>query len=305
MWIGVDMRAPIAAFALWMLAYTAHAQTPLDHARALMGQGQFAEAARTLETVVAAEPNNAAAWNMLGAASNYGESYRRANEAAERAVELDPENVRYYFNRALTRWEVGRFEEALADHEYVLSREPNAAHALTERGATLAALGRYDEARASWTAALAADPNYVWTHYYRGQAAMAQGRYADAAAAFATVLEREDFYAARLWLWAAQSRAGMPVSDVPTQRAWPGPIGSHLRGDISRRALERAARDARLEIDQRRLVSALYFSAQRLLAEGQARSARAILRRALALETPSFPERSAAAYELERLERQS
>lgn len=290
------------ALAALCLAPAAFAQAPMGEARAFMERGRFAEAAVVLERVVVAEPENAAAWNMLGAANNYGESYRRANEAAERAVVLDPANVQYRFNRALTRWELGRFGDALADHDYVLTQQPHAAYALTERGATLAALGRYEEAEASWASSIAADPNYVWAHYYRGQAAMAEGRYAEAESAFATVLQREDFYPARLWLWVAQRRAGLSASGPPEQQAWPGAIGAHMRDEISRTELERAAANARLDIDDRRLVSALYFSAQRSLAEGNPGAARLALRDALALGTPSFPERAAAAYELRQLD---
>lgn len=266
-----------------------------------MSAGRFADAAIVLERVVAATPEDAAAWNMLGAANNYGENYRRANEAAERAVELAPDVVRYRFNRALTRWEVGNFEGALADHDFVLSREPAAAHALTERGAVLSALGRYEEAEASWAASLAADPNYIWAHYYRGQALMAQGRYADAASSFSRVLEREDFYPARLWSWVAHRRAGLAAAELPAQENWPGAIGAYLRGELSARGLERTARQARLEIDDRRLVSALYFIAQRSLADGRPNAARRALRRALALDVPDLPERKAAAAELARL----
>lgn len=295
------MIARIVALVLLAFPPAAAAQAPMDEARAHMAAGRFLDAAIVLEVVVAAEPENAAAWNMLGAANNYGESYRRANEAAERAVELAPEIVRYRFNRALTRWEVGNFEGALADHDFVLSHEPAAAHALTERGAVLAALVRYEEAEASWSASLEADPNYIWAHYYRGQALIAQGRYAEAAPSFSHVLEREDFYPARLWSWVAHRRAGLAASDLPPQEGWPGAIGAYLRGELSAHALERAARAARLEIDDRRLVSALYFIAQRSLTEGKPHAARRALRRALALAVPDFPERRAAEAELARL----
>lgn len=297
-------RLLAAVLLCWTALFTAAgAQTPMDDARALMAEGRYLDAARVLETVVGAEPVNAAAWNILGAANNYGENYRRANEAAERAVELAPDTPRFRFNRALTRWEVGNFEGALADHDFVLARDPRAANALTERGAVLAALGRFDEAEASWAASLAADPNYIWAHFYRGQAQMAQGRYAEAAASFTLVLEREDFYPARLWSWVAHRRASLSAPDLGSQDAWPGAIGAHLRGDISARALERAAHAARLNIDDRRLVSALYFIAQKALAEGRPSAARRALRRIRALDTPALPERVAADWEFARLGR--
>lgn len=279
----------------------ASAQTSLEAARTLIGEGRYRKAAALLESVVAAEPENAAAWHELGAANNYGENYRRANEAAERAVALSPDDLRYRFGRALTRWEVGDFGGALEDHDVFLAREPSAAHALTERGAALAALGRFDEADASWARSLEAHPDYVWAHYYRGQALMVRGRHGEAAADFARVLTREDFYPAHLWNWAAHRRAGLVAVELPPHDAWPGPIGSHLRGDMSADELELAAQEARLEIDERRLVSARFFAAQRLLAQGDVETARATLTRALAPATPNLPERAAASEELARL----
>jgi tetratricopeptide (TPR) repeat protein len=283
------------------LALTASGQTPLDDARSLMGEGRYREAAALMEPVVVSEPDNAAAWNALSAANNYGENYVRANEAAERSVALDPGNLNYRFNRALTRWEVGRFEDALADYDFILAQRPASANALTERGAALAALGRFDEAEASWRASLQADAGYVWAHYYRGQAAMARGRFADAARDFAQVLEKEDFYPARLWSWAAHRRASLAPPELPRDASWPGPIGAYLRGEIDAGALELAARQHRLEIDDRRMVAALFFIAQKELARGQPAAARDVLDRALALKTPLLPERMAARMESERL----
>jgi tetratricopeptide (TPR) repeat protein len=284
-----------------VVSLNAFGQMPLDEVRSPMSEGRYREAAALLEPVVASEPDNAVAWNALSSASNYGENYVRANEAAERAVALEPANLAYRFNRALTRWEAGRFQDALADYDWVLAQRPGSANALTERGATLAALGRFDEAEASWRASLETDPNYAWAHYYRGQAAMAHGRYADAAHDFGRVLEKENFYPARLWSWAAHRRAGLAPPELPRDTSWPGQIGAYLRGDMDAAALESAARQNRLDVDDRRMVAALYFIAQREISEGRPAAARAALDRVLALETPLLPERMAALMERERL----
>lgn len=279
------------------------AATALDTGRKLIAEGRYADAAALLERVVTSEPANAAAWNALGAASNYSENYTRANEAAEQAAALDPANISFRFNRALTRWETGRFDDALADYDFILAARPDSANALTERGAALSALGRFEEAEASWSASLKADPAYVWAHYYRGQAAMAQGRHADAAAEFSRVLARENFYPARLWSWIAHRRAGLSPPDLPTDQSWPGQIGAYLRGDINSAALEGAAKQMRLAIDDRRMASALYFIAQKQLADGREAEARGTLDRALALVVPAHPERVAARMEASRQDR--
>ncbi len=274
----------------------------LEAGRKLIAEGRYNEAATLLESVVASEPVNAAAWDALGAASNYAENFVRANEAAEQAVALDPASLAFRFNRALTRWETGRFDGALADYDHILAARPGSASALTERGAALSALGRFEEAEASWAASLKADPGYVWAHYYRGQAAMAHGRHAEAATEFNTVLAREDFYPARLWSWIAHRLAGLTPPDLPPDTSWPGRIGAYLRGDLDSATLEAAAQQLRLGIDDRRLASAFYFIAQKQLADGQTVEARVALDRALALAVPSHPERVAAGMEALRLD---
>ena len=86
-----------ACLALALLG-AAMAATPLDAARELLRAKQYPDARAALETIVAAEPNNAAACHELGMVIKLrGDtpSYEEALKWLARAVELEPRNAVY------------------------------------------------------------------------------------------------------------------------------------------------------------------------------------------------------------------
>ena len=98
-------RLGLAALAI-LVALPVAAQTDasasddaLDAAEAAFVQGQFAEAAATLERLIETEPENAEAHYLLArvyfAEDNPNRDPGRAGDAVERAIRRDPENVVY------------------------------------------------------------------------------------------------------------------------------------------------------------------------------------------------------------------
>ena len=114
-----------------------HKRTSASNARAI----------DLFERALALDDQYAHAWSGLadayGFASNYGnmaaeESIRRAREAAERALELDPELPEAYASLGLVLSDEGRFEESAQAYGRAIELNPNFANAHMWLGSVLA-----------------------------------------------------------------------------------------------------------------------------------------------------------------------
>ncbi len=85
---------------------------PLAAARALIEEGQVAEAVHLLEDLVRREPENAAAYQELAVALFKAVRYGAAGKAARRALELDPSLHRPHGILAWIALNKGRYPEA-------------------------------------------------------------------------------------------------------------------------------------------------------------------------------------------------
>jgi non-specific serine/threonine protein kinase len=98
-----------------------------------------------------------------------------------------------------TSWSVRGDALAKADEasQKALDLDPESAEAHTARGVTLAISKRYDEARQEFETAIRLDPNLFEARYFYGRACMAEGRLAEAARLFAEAsqLRPEDYQA--------------------------------------------------------------------------------------------------------------
>jgi len=84
--------------------------------------------------------------------------YDRAVELASRAIELDPAFIDAYNTRALSLVELARHDEAEADLNFILSRNPNNALAQTALGYLYQNSDRTEQAAAAYARALELDP---------------------------------------------------------------------------------------------------------------------------------------------------
>lgn len=268
-----------------------------------LAANRFAEARAAFSEAIRLAPNDADAWNGLGGALNRLEQYAEAYHAQDRAVQLNPAHGGMRFNRGLVAIELGRFQDALRDFDDVLLRRPAFAPGLTERGTALAALGDRKAASEMWERALATDSLYVWPRYYRALQAIADGRFEPAAGDLdAIIAVQPEHTGAHAWRWVAYRRSGKSAPSLPADRAaWPGAVLDFLDGGISADSLIARAHRARLSVDDRRLASALFFTAQRQLVTGDTAAALRALDRMLALRVPAHAEVTVARVELRRL----
>jgi len=124
----------------------AELDTQLTQASASFSRGELAQAESACRTVLADQPNNAAALHLLGLVRARGGDRQAGEELLRRSVELDPTDTRLRVNLATFLRRAGRLEEAERVYRRVLQLAPG------ERGArhglvlTLDSLGRAREA---------------------------------------------------------------------------------------------------------------------------------------------------------------
>lgn len=194
-----------------------------DHILVLIEEGDFAEAVRRLDQLVAEEPDDAGAFAIRALCLARLERLRDAEASASRATLLDPDTAFHHrvlaqvlveraeFRRALAaareaaalepdepdhhvlvaRVEAGqgRWEAALRTVEHALALDPEHGDGLRLRALVLQVRGRADEADSAFLNALIRDPGDAFAYAGRGWSMLRSGGDArDAAAHFQQAL---------------------------------------------------------------------------------------------------------------------
>lgn len=188
----------------------------LNRAHAHWNAGQADQAEQYCRRVLAAWPGQADALHLLGLmahaygnldlaiahlrdacmaprapavySSNLGEMYRQkglfaeGEEAARRAVAMDPALVSGWNNLGIVLQEAGKFVESLECLERVIALQPDWAEAHNNLANTSRRLGRMDRAEQHYRRALALNPAYAESHSNLAFLLSTQGRYDEAAA---------------------------------------------------------------------------------------------------------------------------
>ena len=112
-----------------------------------------------------------------------------ASQAAERALQADPQSIDVNVTLGELRRQTGRYQEAVEAFLSVLSQQPNNADAVLGLAETYKASGDFKNAEGSYKHAIALQPNY-WGGYNKlGAFYYMQGRYEDAIQQFQTVVK--------------------------------------------------------------------------------------------------------------------
>jgi tetratricopeptide (TPR) repeat protein len=139
--------------------------------------GRLIDAVAAYDRVLAANPDDIAAWGNRGVALR---SLGRLDEALasyDAAIARRPDHPDAYTNRGNVLVDLGRLDEARASLETACALKPQDATAQNNLGNALVALGRPDEALARLDAAIALKPDYPTARFNRSLALLAQGRF--------------------------------------------------------------------------------------------------------------------------------
>lgn len=112
-------------------------RTRVNRALALLEAGQGELAHRELEATVEANPDDADAWNGLGAFHLHEKDFVGARRAFEHGLALRPGDPMLLSNHGLARFYVGDVAGALRDQEEAIRRDPTLADGHQRRGVIL------------------------------------------------------------------------------------------------------------------------------------------------------------------------
>jgi TolB-like protein/Flp pilus assembly protein TadD len=145
----------------------------------------YAHAREAAEKALALDPDFAPAYTRLGSVAMYGDNdLGGAARHYQRALTLDPTDLRVLANVAALLQSLGRVDEALALEEAVVRRDPVNVTSLFNLGYHQRVAGRYDAAIASFRTVLNLSPSNGGAHAQLGMALMQKG---DATAALAEI----------------------------------------------------------------------------------------------------------------------
>ena len=218
------------------------AQRRLMDAAALQRQGQLDAAAKLCGQILKRDQRDFDAIHLLGVIEGQRHNTKEAAEFLGRAVQIFPGDATALMNYGNALFELGRFEDALANHDLSLRLNPAGVSAHYNRGVALAALQRPAEALESYARVVATRPAHADAHYGMGNSLASLLRVDEAIAAFdrAIALQpgRANFHLNKAFacLLAGDLAGGWPLYEwrwetaavAPLWRAFPQPL---WRGD--------------------------------------------------------------------------
>ena len=112
-------------------------------------------------------PNYAKVWYNKGNALSKLGRHEEAIECYDRVLEIN-QNFAAWYNKGVVLGELGRYEEEIECYDKALEINPNFAGALNNKGVALSKLRRYEEAIEYYNKALEINPNYAEAWYNKG-----------------------------------------------------------------------------------------------------------------------------------------
>ncbi|HID19571.1 MAG TPA: tetratricopeptide repeat protein, partial [Methanophagales archaeon] len=97
-----------------------------------------------LAPIVSAETTEE--WNEKGIVFAMSGEYEKAIECFNKAIELDPNYARAYYNRGNAYYYLKQYERAIEDYNKTLELDPNYAYAYNNRGNAYSDLMQYERA---------------------------------------------------------------------------------------------------------------------------------------------------------------
>lgn len=215
----------------------------LGEALALHQRGEVAKAEPIYRRVLAEDPDNAQATQLLGVVYLQRGDAASAVQLLAKAVDLEPDNPQYLGDLGVAQNAANMFEEALRSLNRAIDLRPDYAQAHSNLGMTLKNLGRHEAAVASYRRAINLRPSEAGFHLNLGNSLTAAGDLSEAETAYRKALElRPGYPAAVSGLALTLSHLGRSDEAIATgQKA----IANNRNVAAYHFSLGRAYRDAR------------------------------------------------------------
>lgn len=156
----------------------------LERAQAHLQAGQWPEAEHWCRQVLAADPRQAAAWEILAAIATEFGQHEEAVDCLRRAIEIAPHAAELHNALGEAYRAAGRLDAAEACYRQAVAIAPRFAIAHNNLGVALKRQGRINEALTSYRQAIAIEPGYAEAHYNLGIALAAMDRLEEALASY-------------------------------------------------------------------------------------------------------------------------
>jgi predicted O-linked N-acetylglucosamine transferase (SPINDLY family) len=147
-------------------------------------EGQLDVAEQIYRKILAAEPDHAQSWHLLGVVAIQHNNYQQAVEYIERAIALDASRSPFFANLGIAYRQVGRKHDAERVLRHTLAMEPDFANAYCTLGLTLSDMDRCHEAIPYLQRALQLKPGDALAAMGLGMAFSEQGCVDEALAAY-------------------------------------------------------------------------------------------------------------------------
>lgn len=153
-----------------------------------LGQ-EYPQALTSFDKALKIQPNLHKAWYNRGCSLEKLGRFKDAIASYDKALEFQPDDPEAWKNRAVSFRKLGRWEDSIASLNEVLKINPDCAEAWNDRGSVELHLERYEDAIAFFDKGLEINPNIyeIWNN--RGLALFYLERYEDAIASFDKVVE--------------------------------------------------------------------------------------------------------------------
>ncbi|MEY3729932.1 MAG: hypothetical protein RLZZ57_688 [Pseudomonadota bacterium] len=167
----------------------------LQAALALQQQGNFKEARRKYESIIARDPRNFNALQLCGVAAMQQEAYRDAVKLIRRALAIRGNDAPTLTNLGIAHHKLGQVAEALECFDKAIAAKPDFASAHHNRANLLREAKRRDEAMVSYDQALALQPENYLIHANRASVLYDLDRLEEALAALDRAIALRPDYA--------------------------------------------------------------------------------------------------------------
>jgi tetratricopeptide (TPR) repeat protein len=128
-------------------------------------KGKLDEAIASYNKALSLKPDNAEAYNNMGAALKDQGKLEEAIASYNKALSLKPDNAEAYNNMGNALKDQSKLDEAIASYNKALSLKPDYAEAYNNMGNALQEQGKLDEAIAAYNKALSLKPDYAEAYY--------------------------------------------------------------------------------------------------------------------------------------------
>ena len=163
-------------------------QRPTEYARlleegtTLRQQWRLDEAVRVLQTASRMVLNDPAVWSELAHAMRWQGQYGPAEEAARKALGLQPDHPSALFNLGAILVDTGRVNDGIASYRKALQLNPEFAEAWSNLGMTLGMIGKQEEEIEAYRRALEVSPSLAMIWSNLGSALAGLGQFDEAVA---------------------------------------------------------------------------------------------------------------------------